>query len=121
MTCDPAVWSLPPFLTELSSEGQHDLVAELIATFLADSAERLQALDNGWTRQDLQSVRAQAHSLKGSCSQMGVESMAQLCHAMDALAREGKAAEGRELLRRLAGELVRVRAALAGYQIPCAS
>lgn len=113
---DSRAWSPPEFLDELSTGGQPELVAELIETFLEDSVRRLQALDDGWMRGDLASVRAQAHSLKGSCGQMGADSMAQLCHTMETLAREGKPAEGRALAGRLAGELMSVRAALESYR-----
>jgi HPt (histidine-containing phosphotransfer) domain-containing protein len=102
-------------MAELFADGEKDLVRELIETFVADSTERIQALKDAWSRGDLTSVRSGAHSLKGSCGQMGAHAMVRLCQTMEALAREEKVAEGQALVDGLSKELDTVQAAFRNY------
>ncbi len=82
-------WAIPPALTELWEAGQTDTVLELVHLFLTDTTERLAGLENACKDGDLEQVRRLAHTIKGSCSQMGEASMAALSKDLEEQAKGG--------------------------------
>lgn len=66
-------------LRELQQEGEPDILDELIALFLEDTLQQLAALREAVENEDTQSVERIAHTLKGSCGNMGALRMATLC------------------------------------------
>ena len=90
-------WSLPPALAELWNAGQSDIVMELIQLFLSDTRERLDLLQQALEGGELEKLKRMAHSIKGSCSQMGENRMAQLGKQMEEKFGSGTI-EGGELL-----------------------
>jgi HPt (histidine-containing phosphotransfer) domain-containing protein len=73
-----APWTLPQALAELWDAGQSEVVMELIHLFLTDTRERLDLLQQALAARELDKLRRMAHSIKGSCSQMGETRMAQI-------------------------------------------
>lgn len=61
-----------------------DLVAELVATFQADTPGQLAALAAAHQRGDLASVVTQAHLVKGGALIFGAVRLVQLCEALEA-------------------------------------
>jgi histidine phosphotransfer protein HptB len=99
----PPEWTVPPALSELWEAGQSDVVMELIRLFLTDTTERLAQLEGACGSGDLDQVRRMAHSIKGSCSQMGEEQLALLSRHLEELAKAGALPESRTIL----GEITR--------------
>ncbi len=61
-------------------EGEYPV---LLDTFLADSEERVRLLAGALQMKDAQLLRLTAHSFKGSCSNMGASSLANLCKQLE--------------------------------------
>jgi len=55
----------------------------LIDTFLSDTVVRIDSLRAALTETDADLLRRSAHSLKGSCSNIGVQQLAVLCAQME--------------------------------------
>jgi HPt (histidine-containing phosphotransfer) domain-containing protein len=77
------MWHLPDTLLELVEGGDGILVLDLIQTFQTDTASRLGRLREAVTRLDAASVKAEAHSVRGSAGQMGAEELAAVCEAVE--------------------------------------
>lgn len=90
-------WALPPALAELWDAGQSEVVLELIQLFLTDTSDRLDLLQRAFAEQDLDKLKRMAHSIKGSCSQMGEDRMAQLGKQLEEMFGNG-CTEGSDLL-----------------------
>ena len=98
------MWQLPETLREFEEAGDDSLVLELIDSFQTDTASRLERLHNAVAQFDAATVKAEAHSVRGSARQMGAEELADLCQAVEggapkmnwpALEDQVKQAEGR--------------------------
>jgi CheY-like chemotaxis protein len=66
-------------LRELQGEGEPDLLDELIEMFFDDVPSQLEALQEAVEVGDAHSVERVAHTLKGSCGNMGATRMAAIC------------------------------------------
>jgi len=77
------VWTLNPEMREIA-EMDPSIIPDLISMFLNDSNARLLKLRDACSRQDFKTIRAQAHSLKGSSLQMSAPALASLCAALEA-------------------------------------
>jgi two-component system, sensor histidine kinase and response regulator len=106
---DPAVIE---GLRELQGEGEPDILAELVGLFLQDVGPRLAALSEAVRGGDAGGVRQVAHTLKGSCSNMGARRMGHLCAVLQDRGASGDLSGAGELLESLKEEYARVRPAL---------
>ena len=97
----PAPWTVPSALDELWVAGQSDVVLELVQLFLSDTADRLGRLREALGHSDFGEVRRMAHSIKGSCSQMGEDLMARLGKQLEDTAKAESHEESRNVLERL--------------------
>ena len=80
--------------------------ADLLDTFIADSDERLVALNSA---QQATALGAVAHSLKGSSSNMGAIRLAHLCGLLEERAQKKQLAEIQELVIKIDDEYQMVR------------
>lgn len=78
------MWHLPETLREIEEAGDDTIVMELIDSFQNDTASRFKRLHDAITRFDAATVRAEAHSMRGSARQMGAEALADMCQAVEA-------------------------------------
>lgn len=62
----------------------------LLDTFLLDSQERVLSLRRALASGDSEALRCAAHSFKGSCSNLGAVRLAELCFALEEMARDGR-------------------------------
>jgi two-component system sensor histidine kinase/response regulator len=99
-------------LRELQEEGEPDILKELIELFLEDVPQQLKALRAAGERDDAQSVEQTAHTLKGSCANLGAVKMAAICAELEEIGRSGDLPPAPALISRLEAELGRVRALL---------
>ncbi len=74
-------------LAELCELMGDDLVP-LVQAFLRDGQERLHLLERNLLAGDFEQARRQAHSLKGSSSNLGATALAAACLQLETLARD---------------------------------
>jgi HPt (histidine-containing phosphotransfer) domain-containing protein len=101
---DPA--AIDRLVLAFGADGR-SVVAELVATFLAEAPSRLTALRQGVTSGDGREVYRAAHSLKSGAATLGALELAELCRDVEALGGAGD----------LAGAAVVVPALEAGYEV----
>jgi HPt (histidine-containing phosphotransfer) domain-containing protein len=78
-----AGWIVPEELQNLALGGDQDVVHELIALFKEDVAARLELLRQAVAEGDLCTVKAQAHTIKGSAIQMGAVHLVTTCRHLE--------------------------------------
>lgn len=100
-------------LAELRDECGAEMVAGFIEAFVTDSAARLTDLHFLTAQQDSTAVEREAHSLKGSCANLGVERMAAICHQLEEEAEAGSLRSVNEYLEQLDSEFARLNPVLA--------
>ncbi len=66
-------------LNKLESEIGFEIVDEIIALFVEDSAKRLGKLQKAIKEKDFPQIKIEAHGLKGSCANVGAKYIADLC------------------------------------------
>jgi HPt (histidine-containing phosphotransfer) domain-containing protein len=77
------MWRLTETLRDIE-EKDESLVLELIDSFQSDTASRFQRLHDAVAKLDAARLKAEAHSIHGSASQMGAEALAAQCRALEA-------------------------------------
>jgi HPt (histidine-containing phosphotransfer) domain-containing protein len=81
-----ALWSLPETLREFVDSGDEETVVEILTLYQDDSAGRLRDLNQALAAGDRETVRKQAHTLKGASLQVGAHRMSALCRDLELLA-----------------------------------
>ncbi|PTY36758.1 hypothetical protein BGP77_05575 [Saccharospirillum sp. MSK14-1] len=96
-------------LTDLRDLLEDDF-SDLIETFLGDARERYTELValNQHPEPDAQTVRGTAHSFKGSCLNVGVTRLAQLCRRLEEMANADQLDSVDSLLADIGTELTEV-------------
>jgi HPt (histidine-containing phosphotransfer) domain-containing protein len=69
----------------------------------------LQSLSQACAENDLESVGTTAHTLKGSCANLGAEQMAAWCRELESMARDGALSSAGRLPAQLEQEFAAVR------------
>ncbi len=94
---------------ELQTDGSPDLVAELIEMFVRDTASRLAVMRKAVFAENVRAVRQDAHSLKGSSSNLGAHRMAALTGELEQLIQNESVRGADAVLDRMENEFARVR------------
>lgn len=105
-------WTQLFLLRELQPPGVPDVVSDLIAAFLADSAVRMEHLRQAASSGDMDIVLLEAHTLKGSSGPLGATRMQETAEAVERAARTGETAALAAMIDRLAAALAETQAAL---------
>ena len=105
-------WSVLASLRELQAEGEPDILSELIELFITEVSAQLASLQMAVEAGDAHSVERIAHSIRGSCGNMGAVGMETLCIELEEMGRSNDLASAPARVSRLAEEFERVRAAL---------
>lgn len=87
----------------------------LISTFLEDSAERIVHLRQALTDRQVETFTKAAHSLKGSCINIGAPELGELCLAAEMAGRDGNLDQGAEQLEAIEKEFQQVSQDLRSY------
>ena len=82
-------WPRLLMLRDLQPPGEPDVVAELIASFLSDSAERIERLHAASAAGNLRGVSHEAHAIKGSAGLLGAEPLRAEAEAVETAANAG--------------------------------
>ena len=98
-------------LRELQAEGEGDILGELVELFFADVPPRLVALREAAVAGDARSIEAIAHTLKGSCANMGAVRMGATCAELEGMGRSEDLAGASAKISLLEEEFGRVRVA----------
>lgn len=86
-------------------DGDEELLAELIALFLAEAPKRLATLEEAQRRGDLVALKEAAHALKGMAAQIGAVSLKDQAASLEQAAKQGIGDPGGEHTQRLAQTL----------------
>lgn len=93
-----------------------DKFGELVETFIEDAAQRMEAMSVGLAKNDLEAVRREVHGLKGSCQNIGANSLGDLCHIMETQAYDGALEDGQQQFAAMEQNLAAVTAVLISFQ-----
>ncbi|HEX2109527.1 MAG TPA: response regulator [Rubrobacteraceae bacterium] len=99
-------------LRTIEQEGEPGFVAELAEMFLRDAETRIGTLRDDANTSEFGSIERTAHSLKGSCSNMGAANMAAICADLEQAAAARDSGRTYQLLEHLEAEFGMVRLAL---------
>lgn len=86
----------------------------LVETFVRDSRQRLQKLQDALAVGDADAFRRVAHSFKGSAANLGAVALSAQCQVLESLGQERRLDEVGTRLQRLAAEWAAVEQALHG-------
>jgi CheY-like chemotaxis protein/HPt (histidine-containing phosphotransfer) domain-containing protein len=103
-------YSMLKGLRELQEEGEPDILEELLEMFLEDTPSQLKTLKEATQKGDTQSIERIAHTLKGSCGNMGAVRMKTLCSELEEIGHSGNLVAVPARISRLEEEFGRVRA-----------
>lgn len=103
-------------LQGLCEEFGPEMAIEVIELFLDDTVSQLSALHEGLTRLDARAVARTAHSLKGSCANVGASAMANVCLQLESLSTSGTVEGVAPLLAQLETAFVGVRRAAERFK-----
>jgi HPt (histidine-containing phosphotransfer) domain-containing protein len=99
----------------MAEGGDSEIVVEVLTVFQSDTAKRIQALETALAGGDTVIVRTQAHSIKGSASQVGAPGLGALCQRIERAAGQGPSSELSALVSELGPSFAKVsRAITAG-------
>ncbi len=99
-------------LRDLREPGEADPVQECIDLFLEHTEQSLVELRQHFEAKDCAGLRHVAHSLKGSCGNLGAERMAALCRELEQSGKTGVVNGVDKLIRGVESEFAEVRQAL---------
>ena len=97
-------------------EVMEDDFGQLIETFLSDSESRVSHLQRALAEGDSEALRRAAHSLKGSCSNIGASVLGSLCQSIEQAASQGELTGLECKLVELQSEFNQVKAQLDIYR-----
>jgi CheY-like chemotaxis protein len=104
-------YSVLESLRELQGEGEPDILEELVGIFLEDAPSQLETLKEAAEKGDTQSIGRIAHTLKGSCGNMGAVRMEALYSELEDIGRSENLLDAPGRISCLEEEFGRVRAA----------
>ncbi|HKV55931.1 MAG TPA: response regulator, partial [Candidatus Binataceae bacterium] len=99
-------------LREFQHPGEVDFVGDLIGTFLADLARRMELIRAGLERDDSELIRENAHTLRGASAELGARRLSAACARLELAARSGAHDQTRRSAHELVREATLLRAAL---------
>jgi HPt (histidine-containing phosphotransfer) domain-containing protein len=88
-----ATFVLPESLREFVDSGDAEMVVEILTLFQEDSAARLRELNQALAGGDRETVRKEAHTLKGAALQIGALAMSGLCREIEQRAHSASSSE----------------------------
>ena len=101
-------------IRSLTEPGEADPLIELVDLFLGDTPDQLNGLRAALAAEDAAALHEVAHTLKGSCSNLGAEPMADLCRTLDQAAKAGFLASAGTLIDQIEAEFAEVKTVLEG-------
>ncbi len=69
------------------ADGADTILAEVVDLFAADAPQRIAQMRQAIADDDAEALHQAAHTLKGSCSNLGLRTLQEACAALDQMAR----------------------------------
>lgn len=113
-TSDPAS-EVTQHLRGLEARGARRLVAQLIDSMMSESSGQLEALRKALSKRDRDALYRSAHSLQGSVSIVGADSVARLCGELVKRSRGGSFEELDPIVAEVEAGIESIRKALVGW------
>jgi HPt (histidine-containing phosphotransfer) domain-containing protein len=88
-------------LRGLAAEGEPDMVEQLLRMFLLETPGRIQNIRGSVVAGNARGVLQTAHLLKGTCRQLGVTAMAEICQELEARGQSGDLEECEVVIGRI--------------------
>lgn len=104
-------WNPPTELLDLGD----GLIVELVNMFRTDTARSLSRIGDLLSKADFDGVKAAAHTIKGSASQMGADAVTSICEEVEGAAREASASKLEERGARLQAAFSNVCVEMAAF------
>jgi len=101
-------------LMELT-DGDHELLQDLVETFLEGVPEHLRQIEEGLAAGDLEAVHRAAHALKGAVANFSAPGAFEAARALDDAARAGRAGELAPRFEELVAQLDKLGPALRSF------
>ena len=93
-----------------------DEFSTLMETFLTESEKQYHAIESAMQQSDADLVRRAAHSLKGSCGNIGAASLQQQCAELEEAARDARMDDLPALIQEVGTQLEQVCQEVIGLQ-----
>ena len=103
-------------LRELEEELSAEVALELVELFLEDAPEQFSALRQALGGHEADILMRTAHSLKGSCSNLGLDELARLAAELEVCAHDGGCTGAAAQLGVIEAEFARVKEVLGRYR-----
>ncbi len=100
-------------IQRLQRPGKPNLLKKIINTYLETAPGLIEQVRDGILGEDSEGTRIAAHSLKSSSANLGANTLAEVCRALEELARENRMEEGRELVSKMDRIYAQVRVELS--------
>jgi len=94
------------------AEGDASFLKEIFETFISDASENIGVMRQAVDESDASLLKKTAHTLKGSSSILGAQSMAGICKRLEAIGDSGSIVEATALIEQLVEEFSHVTLAL---------
>lgn len=102
-------------LVDLGRRRGKDLLGQLFSLFLQQGPVSIQKLHAAVAAVDLEAVKSEAHSLKGSYRSLGLPRLAEICRRLEVSSTNGDLGDGQELLVALDQAYEMTSAALGAF------
>jgi HPt (histidine-containing phosphotransfer) domain-containing protein len=98
-------WTPPETLRELEAAGYASLIPELVDEFISDTRARLARMREAVALSDAKLFKREAHSIKGSATQMGGDDVAALAKVLELEGESMPSAAARDSISMLEGKV----------------
>lgn len=102
-------------ISALDAGTGNELLQRVIGLYLSNAGALLQALEQAWSKGDLDAIHAVSHTLKSSSHQVGACGLAELCRGVENESRYQRYDVSGEALSGIQQHFTRVRTTLEGY------
>ena len=94
----------PKVIADLRGLGSRDFLVELIDLFLKEAAVHMAKLRESLGSKDARLFERSAHTLKGSCGNLGAQAMSRICADLQTIGHDANWARAAEILPQLEEE-----------------
>jgi two-component system, sensor histidine kinase and response regulator len=89
--------------------GKHELLLQVVTSFLDTATAQVETIKTALAEGDAETVRKEAHAIKGGAANLTAERLSGMALQLETLGKSGAVAGGDRVLKKLNGELDRLR------------
>ena len=97
------------------SDGNREVESELIGLFLSENEKRFRALESAIRGKNVEQVKHEAHTIKGSSANAGAQGMLEIARRLEQMSEDGQIDPALQAFTNLKCEFERVRTFLRHY------